>query len=457
MKRRLFGGLGSVTTQLVALIFLLQLALTIVLLAYVQWSAGQQLRRDQQAYVAGLRDTLVEIYSEEGVTRLGSTIEARVGTGGWADGAVLLARADGTPIAGNLRAWPAVIAPETKWRAISLYREGETRPERIGLSATRLRGGERLLTGWVLDDDVRLVRSFEAAALAALLLAIPLALLTAVVLGRILSRRLAAVSDTTRAVAAGDLSRRAPSDGSGDAFDELARGVNAMLDRVEGLVSELRLVTDGLAHDLRSPLTRVRSRLEQATAKVSERDALAALGDAQAELGSLLTMLSTALQISRAEAGIGTDQLAPVLLSELLDDIADLYGPVAEDSGFALTVEAPAGLSARLHRELTGQAIANLIENALRYAAGGTRISLAARRTPDGVALTVADNGPGIPAARRDEARRRFVRLDPARSAAGSGLGLALVDAVARLHGGRLDLGDAGPGLSATLFFPDRS
>ena len=456
MIRRFFAGYGSVTSQLVTLIFLLQLLMTIVLLAYVQWAADQQLRREQHAYVAELRDTLGEIYHQDGLARLATAISARVGTGGWNNGAVLLTRTDGTPIAGNLRAWPAVIPVGADWRELDLYRAGAARPERIGLTTARLSGGERLLTGWVLDDDLRLRRSVEGAMLAAMFLAIPIALVSAVSLGRVLGRRLGAISGTTVAVAEGDLSRRVPRDGSGDAFDELAMRVNAMLERIEALVSELRLVTDGLAHDLRSPLTRVQSRLEQAGEAAVDPSARAAIADAQAELEVLLRILSTALQISRAEAGIGTEQLADIPLADLLGDIADLYGPVAEESGFTLTVSVPEGLHASLHRELVGQAIANLLENALRHARGGHAIRLGAERVAGGVALSVSDDGPGIPAELRDEARRRFVRLDAARSQTGSGLGLALVDAVARLHGGRLELGDAGPGLKATLILSDR-
>lgn len=447
----MFGGLGSVTSRLVALLFLVQLALTLVLLVYVQWSAGQQLRRDQQAYVADLRQTLTGIHAREGAEGLGAAIEARVGTGGWADSVVLLTEPDGRPIAGNLRAWPAVIAPVTSWREIQLYRVGAARPERIGLAAVRLPDGKRLLTGWVLDDDLRLSRSFEEAMLAALLLAVPIAFLSALALGRLLSARLDAISGTTLAVAGGDLSRRVPRDGSGDAFDDLAMRVNAMLDRIEELLSELRLVTDGLAHDLRSPLTRVRSRLEQALGATRDPATIAAIGDAQNELAALLQMSSTALQISRLEAGIGQDQFIAVDAAELLEDIAELYGPVAEESGFKLVHQASPGLRVRLHRELVGQAIANLIENALHYATGGTRIAITADPAGSGVAITVSDDGPGIPVELRDQARRRFVRLDPARRETGSGLGLSLVEAVARMHGGRLELSDAAPGLRATI------
>lgn len=457
MTRRLFGGFGSLTSQLLGMIVVLQLAVTAALLGYVQWSADQQLRRDRQAYVAELRDDLLAVYGREGPAGLGRTIAARVGTEDWADTVVLLAAADGRPAAGNLRAWPATVPPGQAWREIDLFRTGSDRPEHIGLSTTRLPDGGRLLTGSVLDDELRLRESFDTALAAALLLAVPLALLSALVLGRSLARRLNSVSETTVAVAGGDLSRRVPRDGGGDAFDELAMHVNAMLDQVETLVGELRVITDGLAHDLRSPLTRVQSRLEQAVAAAPEGPATVALEAAQAELTSLLKMLANALQISRAEAGVGAGTPEPLDVAALLADLAELYGPVAEESGVALSVQCPPGLSFVLHRELIAQALVNLLENALRYARGGDRIALAAIPREAGLDLRVADNGPGIPAERRDEARRRFVRLDPARSAPGSGLGLALAEAVAKLHGGRLELADAGPGLVVTLHLPRRA
>jgi signal transduction histidine kinase len=228
-----------------------------------------------------------------------------------------------------------------------------------------------------------------------------------------------------------------------------------MLDKIEALVLELRLVTDGLAHDLRSPVTRLQSVIERAAARQKDPEVGAALETVQQEAIGLQGMLTTAIQISRAEAGIGRDRFAPAELATVLDDLVEIYGPLAEDSGFTITAEAAPGLILPVHRELLGQALGNLIENALRYAEGGSRIALGASREDGAVAITVADDGPGIAAAQRQEALRRFGRLDPSRHAAGSGLGLSLVEAAARLHHGRIELGDAAPGLLVRVILPE--
>jgi signal transduction histidine kinase len=241
----------------------------------------------------------------------------------------------------------------------------------------------------------------------------------------------------------------------GDAFDRLGARVDGMLERIERLVSELRVVTDSVGHDLRSPLMRLRSRAEQAAAAADPAQRDTALTGVLAEADIMLRMLSTLLEISRAEAG-RTGTFQRVDLAEILEELGELYAPVVEDAGATLSVELPAEpLSARpVHRELLSQALANLIDNALKYAPG-TQIRLSLARTPGGgIALSVADEGPGIAEADRAAALARFGRLDDARGQSGAGLGLALVDSVARLHNGRLSLGDNSPGLVAAIDLP---
>ena len=191
--------------------------------------------------------------------------------------------------------------------------------------------------------------------------------------------------------------------------------------------------------------------IERAIVETDDAVALAALERVSQEGETLLRMLSTALQISRAEAGIGRDRFSDVDLGAMLEDLAEIYGPLAEDKGFLLEAHAPAGLHARLHREFVSQAIGNLVENALKYASGGSSIVLSASEERGALLIAVADNGPGIPPAQREEALKRFGRLDPARHVAGSGLGLALVEAVARLHQGHIRLADNAPGLRVEL------
>jgi signal transduction histidine kinase len=221
--------------------------------------------------------------------------------------------------------------------------------------------------------------------------------------------------------------------------------------RIDALVSQLRMMTDGLAHDLKSPVTRLLSVVEQASTQTRDDQALDALEKVHREAQTLQGMLSTALLISRTEAGFGSDRMRDTPIAELLKDLAEVYGPLIEDSGFTLHVAAPAGLAFPLHRELVSQAIANLVENALKYAEGGDSIALEAAMDSDALSISVSDNGPGIPADQHEAAMKRFGRLDPSRTKPGSGLGLSLVEAVARLHHGALLLGDAAPGLRATL------
>ncbi len=433
---------------------MLQFAVTGGVLLFVQQASQRVLDSQQHELVRELRDELTAVWHAGGEAELRQIIETRLETTHGAAEVILYAQPDGTPVAGNLGAWPTVITPKASWRSIDLYRTDSERPERMGIMATLLPDGSRLLTGHVIEANLRLVLVNEEAILLALLAGLGMSLLGAVIMGRLISRKIQAVAATANVVGDGTLSERVATDGSGDAFDTLGRSINAMLDRIEALVSQLRLLTDGLAHDLRSPVTRMKSLIERAIVDTRDTATLSTLERVSAEVETLLGMLSTALQISRAESGIGRDRFADADVGMLLDDLAEIYGPLAEDMGFTLRTDTQVGVHAFLHREFVSQAIGNLIENALKYAEGGDSIVLGAHVDAGHLILTVADNGPGIPAARHDEALKRFGRLDPARHIAGSGLGLTLVEAVARLHNGKIALSDNDPGLSVKLSFP---
>ena len=441
----------STTVRLVVLVFVCQVAMTAAVLGYVRSASESALTRQEQETVGELQDELVAAYAAGGEPRLIEAIGERLSFTFGNTAVILLTRPDATPLAGNLTRWPMSIAGNTRWQVLTLYRTSSITAERIGLTAVTLPDGSRLLAGHVVEGTLLLNDVGRSALIGAMLLAVPLALLIALFVGRLIDRRISGLATTIDAVSAGDLSRRVPADDSADAFDRLARGVNAMLLRIEMLVGELRTVTDALAHDLRSPITRMKSVIEAALRDATDPTNRLALGQVAEQADIVLAMLTTALTISRAEAGIGRDLFAPTDLAVLLGDAAEIYGPLAEDSGFALSVAAvPAG-TFLLHRQLVSQAIGNLVENAMKYADRGNAIVLSAASGGDGLELTVADNGIGIPADRRDEARARFHRLDPARHLPGSGLGLALVEAVARLHGGELELADNHPGLRATI------
>ncbi|HEY0269737.1 MAG TPA: HAMP domain-containing sensor histidine kinase [Sphingomonas sp.] len=458
--------LRSSTGRFFALVFVLQLISATALLLFVRHMIADDLDRQSHSVVAELREDLVAGYRQGGMDGLRRLIDSRLAPPGARDAVILLVDEDGRRLAGNIAHWPPTIDYSTDrdndWQILSLYRVGLALPEQMGLIATQLPDGAHLLVGHVVEGDMRIRRLTGEAMAAALALAVPLALLGAIVATRVVTARVASIAETAREVGRGDLSRRVAieGDGGGDAFAGLASEINRMLARIEALVGELRVVTDSLAHDLRSPLTRLRATIERAMRETNDEVALAALDRVAAEAEMLLAMLSTALQISRAEAGIGRDRFVPTDLGRMIEDLAEVYGPLAEERGFTLTATGEA--KGEVHRELVGQALANLVDNAMKYGGatgrdggqGGGAIRLSVSSDGTAVTLAVDDDGPGIPAERRDEALHRFGRLDPARQASGAGLGLSLAVAVARLHDGTLTLADNAPGLSVRLVLP---
>lgn len=438
----------STIARFVALLFVTQLLLIAATLFYFERSAQGALQAQQKASTLELRDELIDGYHVGGSTQLAHLIMLHLASTEGEGVLLLLADGSGAPIVGNLDGWPSTLSRSPpEWRIVSLHRRRHSQPDPVGVLVTPLANGQALLVGHVLTGKLQIVQLYRDTMLWVFVTTIPMALLLALVLTRMISRPVRQVAATAEAIGSGELSHRLMLDGSNDAFDELGHGVNAILDRMEGLVSELRVVTDGLAHDLRSPITRLKSALERARIETDDPVALAALDRVMAESDALLAMLTQALQISRAEAGIGRDRFTATNVNRLLTDLGEIYGPVAEDQGVAIAVRAPADLSIALHRELVSQAIGNLIENALKYAAGATRIELKAERQAGKIAISVSDDGPGIAQENHDEARRKFGRLDPARNLTGSGLGLSLVEATARLHGGSMELIDNEPGL----------
>lgn len=434
-------------TRFIALAFFCQFLVAGGALLYVQQASKRTLSAAERYAAQELRDDLLATYRRGGLISLRHTIEQRLAVGGDDRTTILLADGAGRPIVGNLAAWPTPVGDRSAWRTIDLYRTGRSSPEPIGLLTDRLPNGGRMLTGLVLTDSIRLADAYEEALTIAFLASLVLTFGIAIVLGRVLSRQVSAIAATANAVSTGSLDERVRTNGSGDAFDRLGQSINAMLDRITALVEQLRMMTNGLAHDLKSPVTRLLFTVEQASGGVKDEKALDALETVRREAELLQQMLSTALLISRTEAGFGAEMVAPVEISRLLDDVVEMYEPLAEESGFTLTLSPPDPGTFPLHRELVSQMLANLIENGLKYAEGGSQILLSATVSAKSVHFIVSDDGPGIPETRRDEALRRFGRLDPARGQPGSGLGLSLAEAVARLHHGTIALEDAAPGL----------
>jgi len=287
---------------------------------------------------------------------------------------------------------------------------------------------------------------------------IGLGLIIGLISSRSLLQRVDSVNKTARAIRDGDLSKRIELTGSGDELENLAINLNAMLDQIERLMTGMKEVSDNIAHDLRSPLTRIRARLTDAMKgdpAVKERALKATLEDAERMIETFNALLS----IARIESGEGAGAMEPIDLVAIAQEMAELYEPAAQEAGFNLDVKTQPTPPVRGSRALVSQAVANLFDNALKYAEGGTRIRIDVRRGSDGkIRLSVLDDGPGVPEEERPKILRRFFRLEASRSSRGSGLGLSLVTAIARAHGAELLLSEASSiegrkGLKVTIAF----
>ncbi len=331
------------------------------------------------------------------------------------------------------------------------------------VQVVQLPDGFHLLVGRDLEERERLYAIISNAGRWSSALVIVLGLAGGFFVSRRVLNRIDAMTETAHTIMAGDLAGRLPVAGTGDELDRLADNVNAMLERIEALMRGLKEVSDNIAHDLKTPLTRLRNRCEQALRGAKgEADYRMALESTIAESDELIRTFDALLMIARAESGHARDNMTEFDAAEIARDVGELYEPLADEKGLALTVDAPAAAPVRGNRELVSQALANLVDNAIKYAGPKptetnnvpAEIVVKAGVDGDRVTLTVADHGPGIPDADRDRVVERFVRLEQSRSQSGSGLGLSLASAVARLHGGELKLEDNHPGLKSTIALP---
>ncbi len=453
MKIRISPGL---TVTRLALVFLLVQMLSFGLGLTIMYSFAQRtIVSDARLAAETTRDDLAAIYRHDGLEPIKKSISERLGSEEYRDFIIDIRDPKGARMGGNLREWPAAIGSKEPWRIIDLAREGQTQPMPTGVVTTPLGSGYRLLVGEAMDSEARLTRAIETAFLWAMLAGLALTSAVSFMIARVLGRRIDAFASVAGNVERGNLGARIPRSGAGDAFDRLGNSINAMLDRIEGLVRELRMLTDSMAHDLRSPISRMKATLERSLSQTKDLAALAALGQSIEEADGVHRLLSNALQISRAEAGMGRDQFADFDLLDLAGDVAEVYGPLAEDAGFAIAVRFDGPMPVHAHRDFLAQALTNLIENALKHAKGGTQINLVGAGQGPEITLAVEDDGPGIPLDQMGEALRRFGRLDPARTEAGAGLGLSLVETIAHLHGGRMIAEAQAPhGLRITLKMP---
>jgi len=406
---------------------------------------------------------LSEQYEQGGLRRLVTIIDLRSRRPG--SSLYLLTTSSGEGLAGNVGALQPGALDHAGWLETA-YRRLEA-PEDVEHHAlariVELPGGFRLLVGRDLDERERIYGIISNAGRWSFALVVVLGLAGGFFVSRRVLKRIDAMTDTAHTIMAGDLTGRLPIAGTGDELDRLAGNVNVMLERIEALMRGLKEVSDNIAHDLKTPLTRLRNRCEQALRGArGDADYRAALESTIAESDELIRTFDALLMIARAESGQARDNMSEFDAAEIARDVSELYEPLAEQKGLALKVDAQAAARVRGNRELVSQALANLVDNAIKYAGpearriNGAAAEIVVRADAEGerITLTVADRGPGIPASDRGRVIERFVRLEQSRSEPGSGLGLSLASAVARLHGGELKLEDNHPGLKSIIALP---
>lgn len=443
--------LGTTTFRLAAGL----VALFVVAAAVVVWLLHARTNAIlTEQVLAGLRteaEALAVIVREGGPKALDAAVGERSRPGGVA--LYHLANDTGERIAGNLPVIPPALAAQPQGGVFRYQTDaGGAAASRLAVAIHADAGPRRrLIVGRDVEDQRDFAEEvgrtflygFGGLALAGLL--------GGLLMSRALVQRIDAINAAAHSIMSGDLSRRIADRGSGDEIDGLAANLNAMLDRIEQLMGGLREVSDNIAHDLKTPLTRLRSRAEAALRGNGGQDGYReGLERVLEESDGLIKTFNALLLIARLEAGAVEENMEVFDASALVRDVAELYEPVAEEAGLALVVDADVVAMMRANKQLVGQAVANLVDNAIKYGRrgerGGEPISVSVEAMPDGLEICVADRGPGIPPEDRERALRRFVRLEQSRTRPGTGLGLSLVAAVARLHGGEVRLADSAPG-----------
>jgi len=430
-----------------------------VTLGYVAWSAQRLLNDQFVSTIEAEINGLAEQYRIGGLRRLVNAVDRRARTPGAS--LYLVTTTNGERIAGNVGALPAGIIDRIGQFETFYNRTDETEaePSRAIVRVYLLPGGFRLLVGRDVEERVRLRDVIHRAFGYSLLFIGVLGCLGSWFIARRVLKRVDDMTETTRDIMAGDLDGRLKIAGTGDELDRLAQNLNDMLERIGELMRGMREVSDNIAHDLKTPLTRLRNKADEALRTARTQDELkAALEAIIEESDNLIRIFNALLMIARLEAGNAREAMADFDASETVRDVAELYEALAEEAGVSLEVAVKGSLPVHGSRELLGQAMANLLDNALKYGAspGGApqTITVEAYQTDGEARIMVSDRGPGIPEAERGRVLERFVRLEAARSRPGFGLGLSLVAAVARLHGGTLTLEDNEPGLRVVLALP---
>jgi signal transduction histidine kinase len=428
----------------------------VALLVLVSWSTTMFIEWQVQETVEAEATGLSEVYHDRDLAGLAEIITQRARQDIDGRASYLVMGLDGRPLAGNLRAWPSEVSDMLGWVRFRMLPVGGIGPGTEVLAhAYELADGYRLLVGRSLADAKRVKSAINRALGWGLALTILLGVVGGYFTSRHMLQRVEEMSRTARRIFGGDMSQRMMLSGTNDEFDSLAESFNEMMDELERLLEGIRTVSDNIAHDLRTPLNRLRSRIDLVLLGPADCDGYRrTLEETLAEADNLLATFNAILTISHAESAARLEHFQPVDLATLAADAVELYEPLAEEKGIKLVCGAEPGLMVKGDRHLLFQAVANLVDNAVKYTPGDGDVMVSVVVGEAGtVDLLVDDSGPGIPEDSHERVLDRFVRLDSTRSTPGNGLGLSLVKAVARLHSAKLSLGSNQPGLRVRLQF----
>jgi signal transduction histidine kinase len=440
----------------IVFVYVLMFALSVsALIGFTYWNTERALDAQTDQIINAEIESLSGQYQRLGLRGLAEVVMTRAAHGG--PGLYLLLNRSKEPIAGNLDGMPEAAVRHGSVIEFDYQRriEGQAQLRRARGRVFHLLGGFDLLVAQDVHDRYEMEKFFSTTLPWTVALMLALGLVGGALMSRNMLRRLDQINRTAGDIFAGDFSRRVPVSRVHDEFDTLAESLNRMLGRIERLMKGVREVTDSVAHDLRTPLNRLRNRLEETLRHLDPAGREASeIEAAMRETDQIIQTFNALLLIAEADSGVTRGSMSPIDLAPIADDVAELYAPLAEEKGVVLEIRPAGSTVIEGNRSLISQALANLVDNAIKYTPSGGHIVVWPEMTPEGVDLIVADTGPGIPAEERARVVERFVRLEASRNSPGTGLGLSLVAAVARLHGARLILEDNGPGLKAIVRFP---
>jgi signal transduction histidine kinase len=426
------------------------------LFGYVYWSTATYVRSRSDHAIAAEHAILRQAYDGTGRAGLVGVMAQRIADERFEGGLYLLADGALAPVAGNLTVWPASLQGPEGWGNFDApeWKPDATDRPLLRAAFETLPDGYHLLVGKDIDDLDEFAEQIEIALTLSVLFTFLLGGVASVFVTRRTVGRIEAINATSRAIMQSGLGQRIPHQGTRDEWDQLAANLNLMLDRIEGLMAEVKQVSDNVAHDLRTPLARMRGRLEKAYA--SPRHGAhdqALIGDTMADLDAVLRMFTSLTRISQIEANDRTAGFRGMDLAHLAREVAELFDAAAEEKGDRLNVVAPQPVFVTGDRDLLFDAVANLIDNAIKHGRNGGEVTVEVGQKNGAPVISIADDGPGIPASESHQVFKRFYRLERSRRTPGNGLGLSLVAAVARLHGARIEMAGNAPGLRFSLVF----